>query len=338
MADAYEALKHRRQLHRDSMRRHRQRQVDGFTSMRTTLKQLMRQFKQLDHPAKESSQLLKDYRDLALAVQRLQEEQLQLQGNVVLWQKAMARLAVTMDDYLQNSTPVPARMLQDPSETVPLQFEELQEPGIQQVISRCSANLRMRDRQCDPASLDAVNMGTNFGWSIVCDLSDESDVFVRMTKRLTGITAHQAMARTWETTSNPALYPHLGPVRHKVIQVVPQRAYVEVRDMPTHGQFETVQKRSCMMAFMVKTERGYAIGMGSLAPDQRPKGDSKGDFVEHSSWTEVADDIDGCSVVTIRYRGQYNSGDTPHRRFVNLLSSVRRWEDLVTNRLLKLVN
>lgn len=331
MTDA--RLELRRQLHRDSMRRHRQRQFEGVTSMRVILKKLTHQFQELGDLAAESPQILKDFRELALSTKRLQEEQLQLQGSVVLWQKVLARLIVVLSDHPQRSTPIPTRMLQDPSETVPFRFEELTEAGRQQVIRRCSLNIRTREQRLPPAN---ATVNSTFGWSIVCDLTNDSDVFVSMTKRLPGITAHQARTRSWKTAGNPALYPHLCSVMHEMIQVVPERAYVEVRDMPLHGQFEGKNLRSCMMGFVLKTERGYAIGMGSVAPEQRPVDGRKEAFVEHSSWTELVDDVSGSCVATVSYRGQYNSGDTPYRRFLNLFSSVRRWEDVALGRSLKL--
>lgn len=39
--------------------------------------------------------------------------------------------------------------------------------------------------------------------------------------------------------------------------------------------------------------------------------------------------MDGGCVTTVSYRGQYNTGNAPDQRFVNFLSSVRRFEDLV---------
>lgn len=333
-------LKRRRELHRESMRRHRQRQAEGIVHMQATRAQLAQQLLELSRLAAANPQLMQDYRELAQTSRRLQEEQLQLHRSILGWKKAKTQLAVCMAYHPQMVTPIPTRLLQDLTEARPLQFQALSETGIQQVIRRCCVNLRQREQRLrltsTPPSKDA-GANTNFGWSVKSDLSNESDVFMSLTKRLPGVTARHVMACAWEKADNPALYPHMGPASHDVVQVVPERAYVVVRDMQTYGQLCDWKHRSCMMCFKVCTDRGYAVAMSTVAPDQCPKGGKKGVFVEFSSWTEVADDIDGCCVLTVSYHGQYNTGEQPHRRFVNLLSSVRRFEDFVLDRPLTLL-
>lgn len=342
MADDGEPHRQRRRLqNRDRMRRLRERQVQGVTGMRATLGQLTQQFQGLISLTASNPQLLQQYQESTNSSKRLQRERLQLQRCINDWHKVRAKLVVELAHHPQMSVPIPTRQLQDATRARPLRFHDLSESGIHQVIRRCAVNLQLREQQLSASDIFSVRPASanmNFGWSIVCDLSDASDVFVSMTKRLPGVTAHQAMMSTWDTLDNPALYPHRTPLRNTVVQVIPERAFVEVRDIPTYGHLREKRQRSCMMAFQIDTERGYGIGMGSIAPDQCPKDGRIGDFVEHSSWTELADDIDGCCVATVSYRGQYDSGDTPHRRLVNLLSAIRSWEDLVMDRPLQIMN
>lgn len=329
-----EALKRRRQLHRDSMRRHRQRHIQGLQSMRASIDQLTRRFQEVD--AAGSPQLVEKYREMVLMSQCMQKEQVKLQGCIVSWEKVTDRLKLILADQRLASATIHTRQLIDQTETGPLQFQELSESSIQQVIRRSSVNLR-RDKDLNSSTMLSCQARSAFGWLIGCELSNANDVFVRMTKRLPGVSAHQVLLRSWESTDNPALYPHLPPLTPELVQVVPERAFIEVRKVPTHGLLAGKTLRSCMMRFKVKTERGYAVGMGTVMPEQCPKGGANMEFVEFSTWTELADDIDGSCVAIVSYRGQYNSGDTPHQRFLNLLSTVRRWEDLVMDRPLKLV-
>lgn len=139
-------------------------------------------------------------------------------------------------------------------------------------------------------------------------------------ERLPDVTAHQVMTYARETADNPALYPHMELTSQDVVQAIPERVYITVRGMQTYGQLSDRKHRSCTMCFKVTTDRGYAVAIGTVAPDQCPKHGKNGVFVEFSTWTEVAADIDGCSVVTVSYYGQYNTGEKPHRRLVNLLS------------------
>lgn len=306
--------------------------------MRASLEQLTQQFIKLTALTSSNSQLLRDYHEAIRSSQLLRKERRHLQHVVANWQLVMDQLAMRLEDHPQVSLPIPSRQLQDPVETASLQFTQLSESGMQQVIRRCSVNLRVREQQlCLEAVplLPASDKTMNFGWSIICDLANSSDVFVSMTKRFPGVTAQQTMACTWETT---APHSQTRVIGQEVVQVVPRRAFVEVRDMPMGGQFESKKLRSCLMTFLVETERGYAIGVGSVAPEQRPITARIEDFVEHSCWIELADDLDGCCIATVTYRGQYDSGNTPHGRFVNLFSSVREWEDFVMGHPLKIVD
>lgn len=343
--EVQETLQRRRQKHREAMRLHRQRHGKNLDRMRVTLETLSQQFRQLGQVAAGSSQLMKDYRELALSSQQLLKEQKKLQSSVDVWEKLMERMTLLLAEQTPVKAalvPVPTRQVQDASPTMPFRFQELSESGMHQVIRRCSVNLRLCQAtsaaESQPPPLGAANVDSNFGWSITWDLSNESDVFVKMTKRLPGVTAHQAIVSTWDTTDNPALYPRAAPLNQELVQVLPERAYIEVHDMPTYGHLAAKKQRSCMMCFKVKTERGYAVGIGNVSPELVPKDDSKAEFVEHSSWTEVIDDIDGSCVATISYRGKHSTGMDPYQRFVKLFSCVRRWEDLITGQPLKLVS
>lgn len=90
-----------RQLHRDSMHRHRQRRAQNIAVMRATLDQLTRQFQQLGLWAVGTHQLLMDYREITQSPERLQREQLELERSVVVlvWQKALGRLSVLLAEY-----------------------------------------------------------------------------------------------------------------------------------------------------------------------------------------------------------------------------------------------
>lgn len=178
--------------------------------------------------------------------------------------------------------------------------------------------------------LKAANAESNFGWSIIWDLSNESDVFVKMTKRITSVTAREAVERTWETTDNPALYPRATPLNQELVQIIPELAYIEVQDMPTYGRLAGTKQCSCMACFKVNTAKGNAVGIGNLSPELVLK-DGSDAIRRPLDWTEVVDAIDGSCVATISFRAQHKSGMTPSQRFVNLFSWVRRWEELVTD-------
>lgn len=338
--DGHDDLKLRRQKHREAMRLHRQRHALKLSAMRATLETLSQQFQQLDQLAAGSPQLIKDYRELAIASQRLQKEQLKLQDCVAEWDKLKERMTLLLADHAPviPYVPIPTRQVQDTSPAVQFTFQELSDAGMQQVIRRCSVNLQLCQARSVQVFQPSATLDSNFGWSIGWDLSNENDVMVFMTKRWSGISAHQVMLRTWDTADNPALYSHLAPINHELVQVVPHRAFVKVRDISTHGQVQGRAMRSCMMCFNVKTERGYAVGTGCVAPEQCPTGGKKVEYVEFYNWTEFVDDIDGSCIATVSYRGQYNSGDTPHRRFLNLFSAVRKWEDFVLAQPLQLLD
>lgn len=80
----------------------------------------------------------------------------------------------------------------------------------------------------------------------------------------------------------------------ELLQVVPGRAYVEMREATMKGKLSGKKRSSCTMCFKIETERGFAVGMGSVAPEQRPKNSKNIDFMENFTWTELANDIDGC--------------------------------------------
>lgn len=334
-------LERKRQMHRDAMRRYRQRHSLTMDDMRATVQQLTRHFQQLEERAGGGHELLRGYQQMARTLQRLKEEQRQLQGSIVSWGKVMERLIVLMTDHPLMPAKAIARQLQDPTETVPFKFQALSESDIQHVIRRCCVNLRLKQSDSSPAKhtspSPALSKSCMFGWTISCDLSNECDVFVSLTKRLPDITAEKILLRTWETTDNPALYPHVSSFTEEVVQVLPERAYIEVLDVPTFGRMEGRTLRCCLLNSQVKTEHGYAVAVCTVSPELCPKSNKRGEFVDHFSWTDIADDVDGSCVVTVTYRGRYNSGNSSNRRFINLLSSIRRWEDLVMEHPLKLL-
>lgn len=168
------------------MRRHRERQVQGVSAMRASLEQLTQQYRELSALTSSNPQLLQDYHEATKSSQRLQMEHLQLQRTVIDWHKTMAKVALWLTDHPQVAVPIPTKLLQDPTGAVPFQFTQLSESAMQQVIRRSSVNLRQREQQLSPLAIPSVrtaHRNSNFGWSIICDLSNENDVFVSMTKR-----------------------------------------------------------------------------------------------------------------------------------------------------------
>lgn len=331
-------LKRRRQLHRDSMRRHRQRREGELEGMRATLQRLTRQFAQLDQvralapTSPDRARLLNDYLTLAHTSQRLHADQQMLQHNVIEAQKLTLRMAQMLTDQQQECAPLSMRLLVDPTPAM-TSFRSISEFDIQRIIRRANASISGRELQAQPLEIHVPGVNHTFGWNVACDLTNEHDFFVTMTKTLPGVTAFEAMSRTWATLDSPSLYPHINDARNydEVVQVVNDRAFVEMVHVPLHGNFEGQARRACIMNFNTVTSRGFVVGMGALPQEQRPV-DARSDFVDSTSWTELEDGPDGSCLVRYVYRAQYSSGDPPYRRLINLLGTARQWEDLVTQR------
>lgn len=337
-------LKRRRQLHRDSMRRHRQRREGELGAMRAMLQRLTHQFAQLDQaqvPAPNSprrARLLNDYMALAHTSQRLHADQQMLQHNVIEAQKLMLRMAQMLMDHQQECAPISMRLLVDPT-PASTTFRAITELDIQHIIRRANASISGRELLARPLEVHVPGVNHTFGWNIACDLSNENDFFVTMTKTLSGVTAFEAMSRTWATLDSPVLYPHMQNVERndEVVQVVNDRAFVEVMDVPLYGDYEGQSKCSCIMNFNAVTSRGFVVGLGTLPQEHRPVDSRDREFVDATSWTELEDAPNGSCLVRYVYRAQYSSGNPPYRRLINLLATARQWEDLVTQRPLALL-
>lgn len=282
----------------------------------------------------EQTRWMRNYVALALESKELHDDRLRMNERLLRYQQLIERLGLLLEDYARVYSRISTRRLDAPAAHSPPKFQELSESSVQQAIRRCSLNARL----CLTRARSPDNQDSAFGWLVSWDLSDPSDIFVSLTKKLPGVTAQQAITRAWDINDNPALHQHLGSFKQRVLQVIPRRAYVEALNMPLRGLYEGKTRPSCMMSFKVKTGHGFAIGVSTLSQRQCYMGHSgEGEFAQFSTWNEIVDGLDGCCVTTISYRGQYDTGDTPHRRFLNFLSTARHWEELIMAQPLKML-
>lgn len=183
-----------------------------------------------------------------------------------------------------------------------------------------------------------------FGWSLSCSLRPGSFFYFAMTKRLPGVSAHQAMQRSWSVMSQPHVAdesPSQRLAQSMLLQRLDNQTSIIGNDWH-HPLRPGVRMRSISVRQCRAVDKGFDVVLGTLdpqEPEQRRNALPGVEYLRASNWHCFSDEDDGSGcVATLKILWRYDTRENLHRRLVNALTTTWRWESGVTQnwRLLKL--
>lgn len=366
-AQSQAILELRRRRNRESMQRARQKQREEIESMRRTLETLSLQFERLREQKQRSTsetsatptevpdqstpfaQLEADYGTLAETSHRLKAEKFLLQRMIVEHEKTKLRLL----EAIKSSSNAPTASneqqiaaIATPYHEPPAQFFEFSDitpEQAQDAVSACYRRIVHYEQTAQPLAhwiVDANGPCRTFGWTVSCEISTGNNFFLSMSKRLPGVSAQEAMERSWAVMSRARTAdrsPSRRLARSSVLQVLNDSTCVVANDL--HHPIKTgVRMRSISVRCRMATKRGYAVCLGTVNP-QNPalrRQNPAVDYMDVSTWHDFAHDEDGTGcVVSLKSLTQYNTEENLHLRLINALCTTWRWESDVMQRPLR---
>lgn len=336
----------RRRRNRVYMQQARHKQRETVASMRQTLTLLSTQFERLQEAKSHASTCVAEFTALAETSHRLKAEKFHLQRLLVEHEKLRLRLQEDLRDceWLMEDECA----LAEPAAT----FFECG------VVSqaRAQAAIRVAGRRLAQFELNARPLADwfseadegptkTFGWAVTCEISSKATFFLCMTKRLAGVSAQDALRRTWASMGRPRQTdksPSLRIVRSELLQQLDSSTVVVANDWH-HPVKRGIRMRSLSVRCCLATERGFALGLGTLnpqIPELRKQFSPPGvEYFDASSWHDFADDDSGGCFVTLKTLFQYDEDTNENTKFrlVNALCSTWRWETEVTQRPMRML-
>lgn len=364
-AQSQAILELRRRRNRESMQRARQKQREDIESMHRTLEALSLQFEKLrEHKQSSNSdasstpselllrqsapfaQLEADYGTLAETSHRLKAEKFLLQRMIVEHEKTKLRLLEAIKSSSNAPTATNEQQLAaiaTPHQEPPAQFFEYSDitpEQAQDAVSACYRRIVHYEQTAQPLAhwiVDANGPCRTFGWTVTCEISTGNNFFLSMTKRLPGVSAQEAMERSWSVMSRARKEdrsPSRRLARSSVLQILNDSTCVVANDLH-HPIKKGVRMRSISVRCRMATKRGYAVCLGTVNP-QNPalrKQNPAVDYMDVSTWHDFAydDDDTGC-VVSLKSLTEYNTDENLHLRLINALCTTWRWESDVMQR------
>lgn len=190
---------------------------------------------------------------------------------------------------------------------------------------------------------DAHTPARTFGWAVACALRPGCSFYLDMTKALEGVSAQEAMQRSWSAFSRPYVAdksPSQRLVRSILLQELDSSTSVMGSDWH-HPLKPGVCMRSITVRTCVVKDNGYALSLGTLNPQDpelRRRAPQGVEYVDSLTWYDFTDNSDGSGcVASLKILWHYDTKENLHTRLVNALSLARRWESEVIQRPLRLL-
>lgn len=141
------------------------------------------------------------------------------------------------------------------------------------------------------------------------------------------------MERSWAVMAKVCKVnsrPFRRLVRSEVLQTFNDSTCI-IGDEMHHPIKVGVRMRSIAVSFRLATNRGYALGTGSVGRStQHDHDDPAVEFMDAYSCNDFARDEDGTGcVVTLKSLTQYNTDENLHLRLINALCYTWHWESEV---------
>lgn len=346
------SVKERRRLrNREYMQRTRQTQRNSIERMRRQLDELTLEFEQLQiwqqsqlRPMSSSDhaqrlRLQAAYTMLAETSHRLKAESFWLQRQLVEHDKTRLRLLGTVNIYEKSpSRPVkfwPDEVV-DQATIASYEYLPISLNRAQDVINACYRDIIEYERNAQPLGhwiVDASEPGRTFGWTVTCEISKGNNFLLCMRKRLSSVSAQEAMQRAWRWMSHARMTdksPTRRIVRSDLVQVLNDSTCVVANDWH-HPLKPGTCMRSISVRFKLSTSDGFAIGLGTLNPQDpmvRNMAPPGVEWMDRSEWHTFADSQDGSGcTVTIKSLTKYDTREDHRLRLVNVLCCRWSWEN-----------
>lgn len=352
----------RRKRNRERTQLTRQTQQQGIQHMRKTVQQLTKQLDQLHITQRrdqlqttQASQRTADYETLVETTHRLKAEKVMLKRLLIQHENAALRLAdilaanqldaSTESDMLSDDSPP------DPSKPKPAavfsEFRPINRAQADASVANSCRSIALYEQNATPVAqylMDTSAPALTFGWAVTCALRPGSFFYLCMTKKLPGVTAQQAMLRSWTAMSRPYITDESPSLR------ISHSALLQRLDSSTcvlgSDWHHPVKPGVCMRSISVRqcraTKNGFAVHLGTLNPqeqEQRRQAPPGIEYLDASNWHDFIDEDDGSGcTASLKILWQYDTRENLHMRVVNFISATWRWESGVTQnwKLLKL--
>lgn len=335
----------RRQRNRECMRRARQNQRESLERMRTTVQSLMEQLGTMlksqasDQPPQSKTEPTAKYAELAETAHRLKAENSMLEHTIVQHENARTRLMSIMD--LDNRS-----ICQSNGADAFTEYELISHEQAQAATSHCCKSIAQYKQYARPLAhwiADANAPSCTFGWSVTSALRPGRFFILVMTKKLVGVSAEEAMQRSWAVMAKPR------ETDKSPSQRLSQSVLLQKLDSHTcvmgNDWHHPVKPNVCMRSITVRTCRatpkGYAVNLGTLNPqdpERRRRPPPGVEYLDASTWHDFADEDNGSGcVATLHTLWQYDTNENLRMRLVNALSTAWRWENEVMLHPMKLL-
>lgn len=339
------SLEIRRQRNREFMQRARRRKKEEMDEMRRILAALTLRFEELCEDQQQHGpitvtshtrrlRLESAYAALTETADRLLAEKVLLRRLIDQHDRHRGRLLETIK-WLHETADEPKTVTCSLEEPRFVEYVDISLSRAQDAISDCYRAILDYERSAQPLAhwiVDASGPNMTFGWDISCEISTGNNFFLSMTKRLPGISANQAMQRTYAYLSKPResdKAPTRRIAQSTLLQVLDHSTCVIANDWH-HPLKRGVRMRSITVRSRLSTHSsGYAIGIGTLNPQDpeiRSHPPLDVEWMDRSEWHSFVDRADGC-IVTIKMLTQYNTSEDLHLRLIHLLCFRWNWEN-----------
>lgn len=344
----------RRKRNRERTQQTRQTQQQGIQRMRKTVQQLTKQLEQLhktqsgDQSQTQTSQRTADYETLVETTHRLKAEKVMLKRQLIQHENAALRLADIMAaDQLDASldsdihcAPVDSTPGQSKDQAAAFsEFRPINHAQAEASVANSCRSIILYEKCAAPVAqyiMDASTPALTFGWAVTCALRPGSFFYLCMTKKLPGVTAQQAMLRSWTAMSRPYVTDESPSLR------ISHSALLQRLDSSTcvlgSDWHHPVKPGVCMRSISVRqcraTKKGFAVHLGTLNPqdpEQRRQAPSGIEYLDASNWHDFIEEDDGSGcMASLKILWQYDTRENLHLRVVNFISATWRWESGVT--------